>query len=170
MRPAARRDQVEPVAVLLDQFQGNRRTRAQAFLQFRLIGLRRRLDPPQHRIAQRLQFRIVDPIELDPEFQDRDRNQLCRVAITVRDEGRLALLKCCQHSSQIFFKISHSVFPLPSQRDDQCYRTTGGSTPPHTGKSDSIRTEKIDFVVTQICDIARQSSDDSAVVSAFGAP
>lgn len=37
-----------------------------------------------------------------------------------------------------------------------------GSTPSRAEKSGSIRTEKIVFVVTQICDIAAQSRNDSA--------
>ncbi|MGB6954548.1 MAG: hypothetical protein WBE54_04805, partial [Bradyrhizobium sp.] len=131
-----------------------------------LNELRSPFDFPQHRIAQRLQFRILDPVEFDPKLEDRDRNQLCRVAIAVHDEGRVALFEGCQHRSQIFFKIRHSVFPLPSQRDDRCGRGNGWINTTHPKKSDGIRTEKIDFVVTQICDIARQSPYDSAAMAA----
>ena len=56
-------------------------------------------------------------VQLDPKLQYSDRNQLRGVAITVPDQGSLALLKGCQHSPQIFFEISHSVFPLPSLPD-----------------------------------------------------
>lgn len=36
-----------------------------------------------------------------------------------------------------------------------------GSIPTRPKNSDDIRTEKIDFVVTQVCDIAHQSPSDS---------
>ena len=40
-----------------------------------------------------------------------------------------------------------------------------GSTPTRRKKSIGISTEKIGFVVTQICDIARLSRDDSAAIT-----
>jgi len=102
---------------LLDELQRGRRALSQAFRRLRLKGLCGRVDVPQHRIAQSLQFRIVDSVQLDPKLQDCDRNQLRGIAIAVPDKGGLALFKGSQHIPQVFFEISHSVFPLPSQRD-----------------------------------------------------
>jgi hypothetical protein len=65
------------------------------FLRSRFIG--------QHRIAQRLQLRVLDAIELHPKFEDGDRHQDCRLAIAHVQERAPALLEACENRMQFFF-------------------------------------------------------------------
>ena len=124
--------------LLLHQFQRNGGTRAGAFLRSSLArspfprsaflrspflrssflrswGIRHPggLDLVQHRIAQNLQFRILDFIEFDPKFEDRNSHQLRRIPVAALHEGHLAFLKGGQNLVHHFFRASHQpIFRL----------------------------------------------------------
>jgi len=70
------------------------------FLKMRLFGGFRLA---QHGIAQGLQLRVVNLIELDPKLENGHRQQLSRVPVTADDKGSLAFFKGCQNRVQSFF-------------------------------------------------------------------
>jgi hypothetical protein len=99
---ARRRD-----ALLFDQLQRDGGAAALALVltlgRFRIARLFRRRCIPQHRIAQRLQFRVCNVIEFDPKLKDGHGYQLRSFPMTAGDESPLALLKRCQNRMQSFF-------------------------------------------------------------------
>ena len=74
------------------------------FLKSRMFG---GLRFAQHDIAQGLQLRIVNLIELDPKLENGNRQQLSRIPVTADDKDFLAFFEGCQNRVQSFFRISH---------------------------------------------------------------
>ena len=74
------------------------------FLKARLFGGFRFAH---HGIAQGLQLRIVDLIELDPKLENGHRQQVSRIPVTADDKRCPAFFKGCQNRVQSFFRISH---------------------------------------------------------------
>ena len=63
------------------------------FLKTRLVG---GLRFAQHGIAEGLQLRVVNLIELDPKLENGHRQQLSRIPVTAGDKGFLTFFKGCQ--------------------------------------------------------------------------
>jgi hypothetical protein len=90
-------------APLFDQLQQDRATPALTFTRFGIRGPFGGLHIPQHRIAQRLQFRVLDSIEFDSKLENGHRHQLRGVAVAAEDKAGLTLLKSGQNRVQSFF-------------------------------------------------------------------
>ena len=86
--------------MLFDQFQQGTAALVLRFRIFRSFG-----GPVirHHRIAQGLQFRVGDLIELHPKLENCHRQQLHRLPICGFGENRAALLECRKDRMQSFF-------------------------------------------------------------------
>jgi hypothetical protein len=62
---------------------------------------------PDNGIAQRLQFEIGNLIELYPDFEDRQSQQVRGLRVSAVHEAPPALLERRQNRLQSFFRISH---------------------------------------------------------------
>lgn len=56
----------------------------------------------QHRLAERLELGVSDAIELHPEIENGNRDELGGFAIATSCQRRAAFLKPCQNRKQLF--------------------------------------------------------------------
>jgi hypothetical protein len=56
-----------------------------------------------HRFAERNELVLANSIELHPNVQSGDRDQMGRLRVTIRNEGSPAFLKHCENREQLFF-------------------------------------------------------------------
>ena len=88
-------------ALLFDQFQQG--AAVLAVRRFRILRSFRRRVSRQHRITQRLQFRLRNSIKFHPEREDRHGQQLGGIPVGAGDESRPAPFQRCENRVQSFF-------------------------------------------------------------------
>ena len=95
-----RRRRSRKIASLLDEFQ---QWTTLAMRRFRILRPFRRRIIPLHRIAQSLQFRFGNPIELHSKLENCYGHQMGGVRMGAVDETRPALLERRENQMQSFF-------------------------------------------------------------------
>jgi hypothetical protein len=66
----------------------------------------------RHGVAQSLQLRISNPVELHPELEDREGEQLRGLRIGVDKQRRPALFQCRKNRIQSSFRTRHQRFSM----------------------------------------------------------